>query len=269
MGIDGQAPVDMTLQNDPLMYDCVVFTFLGDTLDLLRKTHLKDDTLIYPLSRRASIKDILESNGLPHTEVGMILRDGLPQPFSIIPEGGQHFHIYPVTPDLVPTLATTLRPEPLNTFTFLVDINVGRLAGLLRMAGLDAETVASDADNADTVQRAVREGRILLTRNKDLFKQRRLVFGRLLRSLDPEQQFLEIITIYQLQHQLKPFSRCISCNGILTEVEKDSIIDRLLPLTKKYFNKFKQCKGCAKIYWHGSHHNKMTSKMEKILRKDF
>ncbi len=115
------------------------------------------------------------------------------------------------------------------------------------------------------VQRAIDEKRILLTRNRNLLKQRRLVFGRLVRSQDPEQQLQEIVNLYGLQDQLRPFSRCIVCNGLLTRVEKESIIDRLLPLTKKYYHRFHQCTGCNKIYWHGSHLDKMTARLNRIL----
>jgi hypothetical protein len=240
-------------------------TFHGDTRDLLRRIADSDKTIVYPLSRRASIKDIVEGLGVPHTEVGRIVLAGQEQPFETIPAGGEHFTIHPLTANVPPTMATILRPEPLASCIFLVDINVGKLAGLLRMAGIDAKAVGSDPD--DTVPSAVREGRILLTRNRDLLKQRRLVFGRLLRSQNPDRQLQEIVTLYSLQDQLQPFSRCIACNGVLAEVEKAAIIDRLLPLTKKYFNRFKQCPDCGKIYWQGSHHEKMTAKLDTILGK--
>jgi hypothetical protein len=252
----------------------ISLTFLGDTADLLRRAPEVDRTIIYPLIRRASIKDILESLGVPHTEVGRIVLDGREQTFEKIAGDGEHFEIHPLSPALPPTVATILRPVPLSACIFLVDINVGRLAGLLRMAGFDAEAVGSDtadtanaanAANATIILRAIREGRILLTRNRDLLKHRKLVFGRLVLSQNPEQQLKEIINLYRLQDQLQPFSRCIACNAMLAEVEKSAIIDRLLPLTKKYFHHFKQCTGCGKIYWHGSHHEKMTSKLGMIL----
>jgi len=243
----------------------ISLTFHGDTPELLRRAPEVDKTITYPLIRRASIKDILEGLGVPHTEVGRIVLDGREQTFEKIAGDGEHFEIHPLSPALPPTGATILRPVPLAACIFLVDINIGRLAGLLRMAGFDAEAVGSDTADTATILRAIREGRILLTRNRDLLKHRKLVFGRLVLSQNPEQQLKEIINLYRLQDQLQPFSRCIACNGMLAEVEKSAIIDRLLPLTKKYFHHFKQCTGCGKIYWHGSHHEKMTSKLGMIL----
>jgi uncharacterized protein len=242
-------------------------TFYGDTVDLLRRTPNDAQTIIYPLSRRASIKDILESLGVPHTEVGRIVRAGQEQTFEKIAEVGEHFHIHPLSPTMPPTVATTLRPEMLSDCIFLADINVARLAGLLRMVGFDAEAVGPGMTSSVTLDRAIEEKRILLTRNRDLLKQRRLVFGHLVRSQDPEKQLKEILNLYRLQDRIRPFSRCIACNRPLTEVDKKTVIDRLLPLTRKYYDRFYQCTGCGKIYWRGSHHDKMTAQLERILGK--
>jgi hypothetical protein len=254
---------DVTEQTARLLIE-----FHGDTLDLLNRVPEIDNTIVYPLSRRASIKDILESLGVPHTEVGKIILDGVEQGFEKIAENGEHFEIHPLSPALPPTMATILRPDPLKSCCiFLVDINVGRLAGLLRMAGFDAENVDKESTSRAIVEKAIREGRILLTRNKDLLKHRELVYGRLVRNQDPDLQLREIIYLYSLENLFKPFTRCISCNGLLADVKKEDIIDRLLPLTKKYFNRFRICTACNKIYWHGSHHEKMTEKLEIIVDK--
>ena len=63
---------------------------------------------------------------------------------------------------------------------------------------------------------------------------------------------------YDLHSRIQPFSRCLRCNTVLRPVAKERVIDRLEPLTKKYYNDFKQCKSCEKIYWRGSHHEKMA-----------
>ena len=240
-------------------------TFYGDTSELLRRAPVSEQTLVYPLSRRASIKDIIEGLGVPHTEIGRIVLDGQEQSFAKIAEDNEQYQIYPQTPENPPTVATTLRPEPLATCSFLVDINVARLAALLRMAGFDAEDVGPASADIATVERAVNYERILLTRNRELLKQRRLVFGHLVRNQNPEQQLKEIINLYGLHDHLRPFSRCIACNGLLAYVAKATVLDRLLPLTKKYYNRFNQCSSCGKIYWHGSHHDKMTAQLDRIL----
>jgi uncharacterized protein with PIN domain len=259
--------IDMNTPTAPAHNTDIFLTLYGDTVDLLRRTPDDAQTIIYPLSRRASIKDILEGLGIPHTEIGRIVLSGQEQTFEKIAEVGEHFHIHPLSPATPPTVATILRPETLRDCIFLVDINVARLAGLLRMAGFDAEAVGREMTNNATLDRAIDEERILLTRNRDLLKQRRLVFGHLVRSQEPEQQLREVINLYSLQDRIRPFSRCIACNQLLAEVDKKTIIDQLLPLTKKYYHRFHQCTGCGKIYWQGSHHDKMTAQMERILDK--
>ena len=248
-------------------YPRIYLSFHGDTRDLLRPPQERDP-LVYPLYRRASIKDIVEGLGVPHTEVGRILLDGHDQSFEKVPYDGEHYRIEPLSPRQPPTVPTFLRPAPLPACIFLVDINVGRLAGLLRMAGLDAEAAVPGAAAEELIRRAGREGRILLTRNRDLLRHRRLVFGRLLRSQDPDEQLAEIIRLYRLQDKLAPFSRCIACNLLLAEVDKAAILHRLQPLTRKYFDRFKQCTGCGKIYWQGSHHERMTEKLHRIVGQE-
>ncbi|HBG21363.1 MAG TPA: hypothetical protein DDY32_19380, partial [Desulfobulbaceae bacterium] len=121
-------------------YSRIYLSFSGDTQELLRPPQERDP-IPYPLARRASIKDIIEGLGVPHTEVGSILLDGLDQSFEKIPFDGEYYQIQPLSRDEPPTVPTFLRPKPLAACTFLVDVNVGKLAGLLRMAGIDAEAV--------------------------------------------------------------------------------------------------------------------------------
>lgn len=245
-------------------YPRIYLSFSGDTKELLRPAQERDP-IVYPLTRRASIKDVLEGLGVPHTEVGRILLDGLDQSFAKIPCDGEYYRIQPLSPHEPPTVPTFLRPEPLPACAFLVDVNVGRLAGLLRMAGIDAAAAGPETETDDLLRRAADERRIVLSRNRDLLRHRILVFGRLVRSQDPDEQLAEIIHLYRLQDELRPFTRCIACNGLLAEIDKAKVIDRLLPLTKKYFDRFQECPGCGKIYWPGSHHEKMTEKLRRIL----
>jgi len=108
---------------------------------------------------------------------------------------------------------------------FLVDVNVAKLASLLRMAGFDTayENRRSDAELAELSER---EGRILLTRDRSLLKRRQVEFGHLVRSVAPREQLAEIITLYGLQQKGQPFSRCLVCNGRLSTVKKEEVLHR-------------------------------------------
>ena len=230
---------------------------------LLARAYRGRDPVGYHLERRASIKDILEAIGLPHTEIGAILGRECQYSFAHIPEPGQRLRIRAVQPGLDVTRPTLLRPEPLPAFRFLVDINVGKLARLLRMAGLDTnyEPGLSDGELAAL---AGTGPYILLSRNRELLKRKEVVHGRLIRAGQPEEQLFEVIDLYDLSDALKPFCRCLACNTLLLPVQKKTILDRLEPLTRKYYHRFKICPGCGRIYWQGSHHAHMMRLVRRI-----
>lgn len=240
-------------------------SFHGDTVDLLRRAPDTENTVIYPSQRRASIKDIIEGLGVPHTEVGAITLEQQEQAFDVIPSGGQHYHIHPLSTAFSPLEPTLLRPDPLPGYAFLVDINVNRLGPLLRMAGFDARS-APVVGSAALARQAVLERRILLSRNRDLLKHRRVMHGHLVRSQDPHMQLAEIINLYRLHALARPFTRCMHCNTTLCHVRKEKIVHELLPLTRKYYSRFKQCPDCMKIYWRGSHHHHMEKKISRLLQ---
>lgn len=236
----------------------VCLLFHGDLLDFFQeKAGAAAHLVRYRLLRRASIKDIIEALGIPHTEIGKIARAGQELNFSFLPQGGEVLDIEPQSPHCPVTKASTLRPQPLERISFLVDTNVGKLARLLRMVGIDAAAPAHSS-NIGTAACAVREQRILLSRNKELLKLRMVTFGRLIRNQDPIRQFEETNRLFNLAPLFQPFSRCMACNGILNQVDKAAIDAYLEPLTRRYYHHFKQCGSCNRVYWRGSHHQRMT-----------
>jgi uncharacterized protein len=239
--------------------------FHGDTRELLRPGQ-QNGVVSYPLDRRAAIKDIIEAAGVPHTEVGGIICGGRELTFQSIPTGGERIDIYPFTNQTPVNRPTVLRPEPFTVLRFLVDINVAKLARNLRMVGIDAASVAESAVT-DVALRAGREQRVVLTRNRDLLKVRTIDFGQLLRSVNPLEQLLEVVRRYGLQSHIRPFSRCLHCNEVLRPVLKTAIDHFLEPLTRKYYNDFKQCASCERVYWRGSHYAKMVAMVEKAMKE--
>ena len=121
-------------------------------------------------------------------------------------------------------------------------------------------------EGPELVEVAGREKRILLSKDKALLKRKEVVFGYLVREIHPERQLAEIVHLFGLKEQCKPLSRCLRCNGLLQPVGKEQIIERLEPLTKKYYDSFHQCPGCGKIYWPGTHRDKMLLVLGGALR---
>lgn len=234
-----------------------------DLAGLTGRQSRRPQPLVLELSRRTSVKDLLEAQGLPHTEIYRLTINGAEADFGAIVGADDLIEVYgPPTPlDL--TLPTRLRPEPLAELRFAVDANVGRLAGLLRMAGFDT-FYERTMDDPELATLAAREQRVLLSRDLALLKRREVVFGRLIRAAQPYEQLAEVVRLYGLAARLQPFSRCLRCNTLLQPVAKEDIIDRLEPLTRQYFEQFKSCPDCRRIYWSGSHQEKMLKSLETL-----
>jgi len=231
--------------------------------ELLTVRHRTEGEVPYFLNRRASIKDIIESLGIPHTEIAAIKNGEQELPFSHIPAAGDKIDLYACTAGTDVTRPTLLRPEPLPAPLFAVDVNVAKLARLLRMAGLDT-WYEPGLEEAELVERTVYGRRILLSRSRDILRRKNVRWGRLIRSQQPEAQLAEVINLYGLQHDLKPFSRCMECNARLQPVDKYLILHELEPLTIRYYDSFQICPDCRRIYWQGSHYQRMKTLLQKI-----
>ncbi len=217
------------------------------------------------LTRRTSVKDFLEALGVPHTEVYRLTVNREETDFSAIVAEGDRIEAFgpPVPVDL--SVPTRLRPEPLTAPRFACDANVGRLAELLRLAGFDT-FYRRELPDAELAALAAREQRVLLTRDLGVLKRKEVVYGRLVRADAPYAQLREIVELYGLADRLQPLSRCLHCNSLLRPVAKEEIVDRLEPLTKKYYHEFRRCPDCRRIYWAGSHQERILNQLEKLRR---
>ncbi|OBI99557.1 Mut7-C RNAse domain-containing protein [Mycobacterium sp. 1465703.0] len=222
-------------------------------------------TVRRPFRPHQTVKDVLEAMGIPHTEVDLILVNGSVQGFGYRPDFGDRIAAYPMFEalDIGPT---ALRSVPLRNPRFVVDVNLGRLAWLLRLFGFDVWW-SNDADDKTLADISTEQRRILLTRDRGLLKRRTITHGLFVRSDDPEEQAIAVIRRLDLRQRLAPLTRCMRCNGTLAPVTKDEVIDRLEPLTREYYDDFSRCTDCGRIYWAGSHHAKLLALIEKLLQR--
>jgi len=234
------------------------FHFQDDLPLLLRSQWRISQPITLPVSRAASIKDVLEAFGVPHTEIGRITCNGLPIDFSHLVGEHQEFIIEPVPVPWDLSTACALRPAFAEELRFLVDGNVGRLARYLRMAGMDTlyNPKWSETDLLHILQA---DARVLLSRNLDLLKRKQIVFGRYIRASDPALQLKEVLSLFSITSLPQSLTRCLQCNHVLQPVAKEDILPRLEPLTIRYFEVFKICPSCDKIYWQGSHVDRMMT----------
>jgi uncharacterized protein with PIN domain len=147
----------------------------------------------------------------------------------------------------------------------LLDCHLGRLTAHLRMLGFDC-LYQNDYDDSNLAGILQREPRILLTRDRRLLMRKVVQHGYCLRSLQPLEQLTEVIRRFDLANEFHPFHRCLKCNHPLEPVDKSAILNRLEPLTKKYFDEFHLCPSCGQVYWKGSHYERMERVVEQIQK---
>ncbi|CRZ16250.1 Mut7-C RNAse domain-containing protein [Mycolicibacterium neworleansense] len=219
-----------------------------------------------PCRSHQTVKDLLEAMGIPHTEVDLILVNGDPAGFGHRPAVGDRIAVYPMFEALDIGQTARLRPVPLRNPRFVIDVNLGRLARLLRVLGFDVWW-SSDADDQSLAAISVEQQRILLTRDRGLLKRRVITHGLFVHSQSPEEQTLEVLRRLDLRRRVAPFTRCVRCNGRLAAVPKEQVIDRLEPLTRRYYDEFSQCPGCGRIYWPGTHFVRLASLVDRLLER--
>lgn len=233
----------------------VWFRFYEELNDFLPKNRKKVRFQI-ECEQKQSVKDAIESLGIPHTEIDLILVNGQSVSFDyhILPD--DNISVYPVFESLDISRVTRLRNKPLRIPSFILDVHLGKLAKYLRMTGFDT-LYENRLDDNEIVEIAIREKRIILTRDIGLLKHKVVTHGYWIRSQKPVEQFTETARRFDLFSKFKPFCRCTVCNGLVKKTNKQSVIHQLKPRTKIYFNEFFKCSSCGKVYWKGSHFERM------------
>jgi hypothetical protein len=203
------------------------------------------------VSGHPSVKDLIESHGVPHPEIDLVLANGVSVTFDYIVQNGDRIAVFPRFGTFDIGALTLVRPRPLEKIRFVADVHLGKLARHLRLAGLDT-AYRADADDAALADAADREKRILLTRDQGLLKRRAVAHGYFVRATEPRGQLVEVLRRFA-PLDLLPFSRCPRCNDVLREVPKSLVDAALLPRTRQHYDNFEMCGGCGRIYWKGPH----------------
>ncbi len=233
------------------------FRFYEELNDLLPK-HRRKRSFFHSFSGSPSVKDVVESLGVPHTEIDVILVDGESVGFDRRLEGGERVAVYPVFERFDVKGLTRLRPEPLRDPKFIADVHLGKLARYLRLLGID--TLYERALDDEGIARKSREGRrIVLTRDRGLLKRKIVTHGYTVRSHHADAQLLEVVEAFDLRRRIASFTRCLQCNGAVRSVEKASV-ERLLPAhTRESYDRYLQCESCGSIYWSGAHYRRLAA----------
>jgi hypothetical protein len=216
-----------------------------------------------PFSGSPSIKDVIESQGVPHTEVDLILvnRASVDFRYNIAP--GDRISVYPEFEMMDISPLIKLRPEPLRVTRFIADAHLGKLARYLRMCGFDT-VYKNDISDDKIITHSIKEKRIILTRDLGILKNGQVQRGYFIRTQQPVDQCREVFKKFDLLSQKRPFTRCMGCNGIFHKANKKSIKSMVPLKTYKYYQDFYRCSDCQNIYWKGGHYEKMLKIIDKI-----
>ena len=232
------------------------FRFHHSLNDFLRRSQ-RDQFIEYSFNGNPPIKDAIEAIGIPHVEVNAIIIRHNPVQFTYLLKENEQVEVYPSSHK--PFLPAEYTLQPYLTYKkFVLDVHLGSLARKLRLFGFDTayQTNFTDHQIASIAQT---EERIVLTRDIGLLKHKAITWGYWLRSQHIMEQLKEVIDRFEITKHVKPFSRCLKCNGSIQEIEKDFIQSSIPDHTSKIFSEYYQCNNCNKIYWKGSHYDKMLS----------
>jgi len=217
---------------------------------------------------RASIKDMIEALGIPHTEVDLILANKKSVGFNYVINDGDEISVYPVFESLDISDIQHLRPKPLRNPKFIAAVHLGKLVRYLRMMGFDVHYKNDFGDN-EIVNLSLKERRAILTRDRGILKRSEVTHGYWIRSTKVQEQVIEVIKRFDLKNIIKEFSRCIECNTMLKSISKSEIINKLPPKVSKSQKSFSACSSCKKLYWKGTHYQRMLSFIQSVKDIEF
>ena len=237
-------------------------TVHGSLNDFLQDESTDMSLLTLPFELNPSVKDLIESKGIPHTAVFKIKVNGVTESPDYNVVSGDEVDIFPYE------LVDPNNFDPIFSCpsAFLADSHLAKLGRNLRLLGLDT-FIAEVSKDRETIQRSNSEKRMILTRDLNLLQQGSTRYGYRVRSEDPDRQLEEVLSRFDLKNRLQPFSRCMACNGFLEETDLDEVRDQVPPKVKEWCDQFHRCTNCGKVYWKGSHYDKLKEKVDRVLNK--
>jgi uncharacterized protein with PIN domain len=217
------------------------------------------------LGERTSVKDIIESCGVPHPEVDLILTNGQPADLANVIDSAAALDVYPIGHDQR-TFFPEDRLQVRQIERLVADGHLGKLVRNLRLLGVDV-VYDRAAEDRQLLNVAETDNRAILTRDRRLLMHASVRHGYYLRSQNPLEQTIEVLRRFDLSSALTPFTRCLHCNASLKPVAKGEVFEQLEPRTKIYYEQFRRCTGCGQIYWPGSHFGKLEARIAEIKQR--
>ncbi len=218
---------------------------VADDLHLFLASRRRGEVVRLPCDGVSSLGHVIESLGIPLTEVGELHVNGQQRPPSHRPVAG----------DLV-AACPPRRPQPLPAAGFILDVHLGGLARRMRLVGIDT-AYSNDRDDDALIELANAGRRALLTKDRGLLRRRKLALGAYVRGDRPDAQLADVLD--RFAPPLAPWTRCLACNGPLSPVPKRLVTHALLPGTRRTYQEFSRCTRCGQVYWRGAHNHRLAA----------
>lgn len=242
---------------DPVTLRC--YAELNDHLPAERRQRAFEVAVEPPIA----LGDLLVGLGLSSEAVELALVDGVSRGLDHPLAGGERVAFYPVFESLDVAPLVRLRGEPLRAVRFVADAHLGRLARYLRLLGFDTR-FENDPGDRELARLSADEGRILLSRDRGLLARAIVTHGLWVPSARPREQLAWVVERLDLYRLIRPFTRCTVCNGGLEPVPGTEVRDQVPERVAKVFHRFWRCRGCGRIYWEGSHYQRLRALVDQV-----
>ena len=150
---------------------------------------------------------------------------------------------------------------------FIVDTNAGKLARWLKMLGYDTLFI-NDVDDNELIAIGLNDKRVLLTKDTQIMLQRVVTSGRLKAVLieddNPKDQLRQVVRMIKIDQERK-FTRCLECNKLLVPKSKDEVQELVPAYVLETQSQYFQCPVCQRIYWRGTHWQRMNKEMKALM----
>ncbi|MBN1396858.1 MAG: twitching motility protein PilT [Bacteroidetes bacterium] len=221
---------------------------------------------IHQIESGTIVSDFISGSGIPLKQIDLILANGKSVSLEYQINDGDRIAVFPVFESFDISSVTKVREIPLRRPKFILDVHLGKLANHLRMLGFD--TLYKNDYTKEILRKiSLDENRTLLSKDKSLIENGCLTHAYLIKNKDPRLQLIEVLDRFQLFALTAPFTRCIECNSILQRIEKEEIIARIPEKVKEWCTEYQVCRTCDRIYWKGSHYQKMREFISKLPEK--
>ncbi len=258
------------------MIKVIVFTDLNLAFFTRKKYGSGPATAEFPGTR--SVKDLIESLGIPHVEIGSVEISGScsNEKLSLTDLITQDCRLNVLSVEAARSTGHYAAefPSPGDAgFIFIPDVHLGRLAVNLRMLGFPADYSNSRSDEelarlADSAVNGLKA--IVLSCDRGLMMRRCIKYGMVVRSREPVRQTIEVLQRFGLSGRAAPFSLCFNCGGLLEDAGAlDNLSDaekNSLPLkVRRLQDEYRRCTSCGQLFWKGSHYRSLAAKAAGII----